>query len=78
MSTAISSDVSRSQWDDDDEGDDTSGNLIKRNTITTNAAECVDIKEGSTDNVVEYNTCRNQLDSNAACYSVRGSGNTLR
>lgn len=40
--------------------------------------ECVDVKEGSTMNVIEYNDCAEQLDAESGCYDSRGNGNVFR
>ena len=53
-------------------------NWIHHNTFRTFGNECVDIKEGSTDNLVEYNVCEQQQDPNSGCFGSRGSGNTFR
>lgn len=53
-------------------------NLITGNVMETNGNECVDIKEGSSGNIVEYNECKNQLDEESACYDSRGDGNIFR
>ena len=61
----------------DDTPDKCIGNLVRGNTITTNGNECVDIKEGSTDNIVEKNVCSNQLDENSGCFDSRGDNNII-
>ncbi|CAM9513141.1 unnamed protein product, partial [Ascophyllum nodosum] len=53
-------------------------NYISGNTITTNGNECVDIKEGSTENVIESNYCSHQLDEYSGCFSSRSDANTFR
>lgn len=58
--------------------DVSSGNWIHHNTFNTQGNECVDIKEGSTGNIVEYNTCTGQKDPDSAGLDARGSGNTFR
>jgi hypothetical protein len=58
--------------------DRSDNNRIIRNAIDTYGNECVDIKEGSSRNVVEYNICQNQLDEDSAGFDARGSGNTFR
>ena len=53
-------------------------NLVRGNTISTNGNECVDIKEGSRENIVEDNSCTRQLDRESGCYNVRGDDNIIR
>jgi hypothetical protein len=60
------------------EPDESTHNWIHHNTIETNGNECVDIKEGSTENVVEYNLCSKQLDPESAGLDSRGNNNTFR
>ena len=55
-----------------------SKNLIRGNTIATHGNECVEVKEGSSRNVIEYNVCSNQLDVNSGCLGSRGDANTFR
>ncbi|GAA1369395.1 DUF1565 domain-containing protein [Streptomyces beijiangensis] len=54
------------------------GNRIHHNTIATHGNECVDVKENSTANYVEYNDCSAQRDPSSAGLDARGSGNTFR
>ncbi|CAM9422984.1 unnamed protein product, partial [Sphacelaria rigidula] len=68
--------TSSNQWTDGPDG--TNYNIISGNKITPNANECVDTKEGSTGNIIEYNECTNQLDVDSGCYDSRGSGNIIR
>ncbi|MEU5716402.1 right-handed parallel beta-helix repeat-containing protein [Streptomyces sp. NPDC020403] len=53
-------------------------NRIHHNTITTRGNECVDVKENSTNNYVEYNDCGGQKDPSSAGLDARGSGNIFR
>ncbi|MFF2008404.1 DUF1565 domain-containing protein [Streptomyces sp. NPDC058195] len=53
-------------------------NRIHHNTIATHGNECVDIKENSTHNYVEYNDCGAQKDPSSGGLDARGSGNILR
>ena len=53
-------------------------NYVSGNAIETNGNECVEIKEGSTRNVIERNICSNQLDVESGCFSFRGDANTIR
>lgn len=63
---------------DDVDADVCQGNHIHHNTIRTYGNECVDVKEGSTDNLIENNICEQQMDENSGCLGFRGSGNTAR
>ena len=53
-------------------------NHIHHNTFRTYGNECVDIKEGSANNLVEHNVCEQQFDKNSGCFGSRGSDNTFR
>ncbi|MFD5141111.1 DUF1565 domain-containing protein [Streptomyces sp. NPDC058378] len=53
-------------------------NRIHHNTIVTRGNECVDVKENSTVNYVEYNDCSGQKDPSSGGLDARGSGNVLR
>jgi hypothetical protein len=71
------------QWADatknaTNEPDQSTENLIRGNTIDTQANECVEMKEGATKNVVEDNVCTNQNDENSGGIASRGSGNIIR
>ncbi|HAV10578.1 MAG TPA: hypothetical protein DCX22_03050 [Dehalococcoidia bacterium] len=58
--------------------DQSDNNWIHHNTIDTQGAECVDIKEGSSGNIVEYNTCSGQQNPNTAGLQSRGTFNVFR
>ena len=58
--------------------DGSNGNWIHHNRFDTRGNECVDIKEGSRFNLIEYNACTGQLDKNAAGVSSRGNDNIIR
>ncbi len=58
--------------------DQSNGNWIHHNYISPHGSECIDIKEGSSKNIIEYNTCTNQKDDNVGGISVRGNDNTIR
>ncbi|MER7455928.1 DUF1565 domain-containing protein [Micromonospora sp. NPDC126480] len=62
----------------DDRPDVSRDNRIHHNRIDTQGNECVDIKENSTANVVEFNWCTGQRDDKSAGFDARGSGNTFR
>jgi Alginate lyase/Right handed beta helix region len=58
--------------------DRSDGNWIHHNTFNTQGNECVDIKEGSSGNIVEHNTCTGQRDRNSGGLGSRGNGNIFR
>lgn len=60
------------------EADHTNANTIRRNTFLTQGNECVDIKEGSSLNIVEFNDCTGQRDSESGGFDSRGNNNTFR
>jgi hypothetical protein len=53
-------------------------NWIHHNYIDTQANECVDIKEGSRNNIVEYNYCTGQKDPESGGLDTRGNNNIFR
>jgi hypothetical protein len=53
-------------------------NHIHHNLIETYGNECVDVKEGASDNLVEHNTCRHQQDPESGGMDARGNANTFR
>jgi hypothetical protein len=61
----------------DDGVDRSSGNRVVDNTVRT-PAECIDVKEGATGNVVEGNDCSGSRDPKSGGISVRGNGNVVR
>ena len=65
------------QWDDYG-ADNCNGNWVADNTIATYGNECVEVKEGSSNNIVEYNTCSNQEDDESGCFCSRGDENVFR
>lgn len=58
--------------------DTSNNNRVHHNYMDTRGNECVDIKEGSSGNIVEYNVCTGQRDPESAGLDARGSGNTFR
>ncbi|AAR26905.1 FirrV-1-B30 precursor [Feldmannia irregularis virus a] len=74
--------TSSNQWNDGKNSksgpDKTKYIWIHDNVIDTQANECVDVKEGSTDVLVEYNACSNQLDTNSAGFDSRTDDVTFR
>ncbi|CAM9380859.1 unnamed protein product, partial [Laminaria digitata] len=67
--------TSSRQWKNGETG--CHDNVVRGNRIKTNANECVDIKEGSTGNIVDSNICTAQMDANSGCYNSRGDDNTF-
>lgn len=57
--------------------DTSSYNWIHHNTIST-SGECVDMKEGTHHNIIEYNSCTKQADTQSGAISVRGNNNTIQ
>lgn len=68
----------RSGSADNVEADICRDNHIHHNTFRTYGNECVDVKEGSTNNLIEHNVCEQQQDANSGCFGLRGSENTVR
>lgn len=58
--------------------DQSNNNRIFNNTFNTQGNECVDIKEGSSNNIVECNRCTGQKDADSAGFDARGGGNIFR
>jgi hypothetical protein len=58
--------------------DQSNANWIHHNSFNTQGNECVDIKEASVGNIVEYNTCTGQQDPNSGGFDSRGNGNIFR
>ncbi|WP_244919854.1 right-handed parallel beta-helix repeat-containing protein [Rhizobium grahamii] len=58
--------------------DASDGNHVHHNVIDTNGNECVDIKEGSSRNIVEHNRCSGQKDKHSAGFDSRGNNNVFR
>lgn len=65
------------QWEAYGE-DRCNGNWVSGNTIATYGNECVEVKEGSSGNIIENNVCSNQLDVESGCFCSRGNANTFR
>lgn len=74
--------TSNKQWGDGknptNDPDETKDNTVHDNYIDTQGNECVDIKEGATKNIIEYNTCRGQKDSESGGFDSRGDENIFR
>ena len=74
--------TSSNQWNDGKNptsGPDIStGNWVHHNYFDTRGNEAVDIKAGSTGNIVEYNIVTGQLDPNSGGLDSRGDANVFR
>lgn len=74
--------TSSNQWNDGKnptpEPDESTNNWIHHNYFDTQGNEAVDIKEGSYDNLVEYNTVTGQKDPNSGGLDSRGDENIFR
>ncbi len=57
---------------------DASNNNWVHDNVITSPAECVDIKEGASANLVEHNLCSGGEDPDGAGFSARGNGNIFR
>lgn len=58
--------------------DQSNNNWVHHNDIGTYGNECVDIKEGSSGNIVEYNSCTGQKDPESGGLDSRGNSNIFR
>jgi Right handed beta helix region/Protein of unknown function (DUF1565) len=58
--------------------DQSNANWVHDNTFDTQGNECVDVKEASSANLVERNTCTGQRDPESGGFDARGSGNIFR
>jgi hypothetical protein len=58
--------------------DHSNNNWIHHNMFNTQGNECVDIKEGSSGNIVEHNSCTGQQDPNSGGFDARGNNNVFR
>jgi hypothetical protein len=58
--------------------DHSNENWVHHNTFNTRGNECVDVKEGSSGNIIEHNRCTGQKDKNSAGLDSRGSANVFR
>ena len=68
----------RSGSADNVDADNCAYNWIHHNTFRTYGNECVEMKEGSSNNLIEHNVCEQQKDANSGCFGSRGSDNTFR
>lgn len=53
-------------------------NWIHHNVINTQGNECVEAKEGTEHNIIEYNLCTGQKDPNSGGIASRGFANVIR
>lgn len=58
--------------------DHSNQNWIHHNTFKPYGSECVDVKEGSSLNIIEHNICMYEQDLNVGGISIRGNNNTVR
>lgn len=74
--------TSNKQWGDGKnptkDPDESNDNIVHHNYIDTQGNECVDIKEGATANIIEYNDCRGQKDLESGGFDSRGDENIFR
>jgi len=74
--------TSSTQWADGknptSDPDRSSDNWIHHNMMNTQGNECVEVKEGSSHNLIEHNLCTGQLDPDSAGIGARGSNNIIR
>ena len=72
--------TSSKQWDINltIEPDITAHNWVHHNIIDTQGNECVEAKEGTAHNLIEYNICTGQKDPNSGGIVSRGKANIIR
>ena len=72
--------TSSKQWDINltIEPDVTAHNWVHHNVIDTQGNECVEAKEGTEQNIIEYNLCAGQKDPNSGGIVSRGKANVIR
>ncbi|MCY4465697.1 MAG: DUF1565 domain-containing protein [Chloroflexi bacterium] len=72
--------TSSKQWDINltIEPDITAHNWVHHNVIDTQGNECVEAKEGTQHNIIEYNICTGQKDPNSGGIVSRGKANIIR
>ena len=72
--------TSSKQWDINltIEPDITAHNWVHHNIIDTQGNECVEAKEGTEHNLIEYNICKGQKDPNSGGIVSRGEANIIR
>lgn len=72
--------TSSKQWDINltIEPDITAHNWVHHNVMDTQGNECVEAKEGTEHNIIEYNLCTGQKDPNSGGIVSRGKANIIR
>ncbi len=72
--------TSSKQWDINltIEPDVTAQNWVHHNVFDTQGNECVEAKEGTEHNIIEYNICTGQKDPNSGGIVSRGKANIIR
>ena len=72
--------TSSKQWDINltIEPDITAHNWVHHNYMDTQGNECVEAKEGTEHNIIEYNICTGQKDPNSGGIVSRGKANIIR
>ncbi|MBD3238087.1 MAG: hypothetical protein GF332_00410 [Candidatus Moranbacteria bacterium] len=74
--------TSSEQWEDGKNPttgpDESHDNWIHHNTINTQGNECVEMKEGSYNNLIEYNTCTGGKDKESGGLTSRGNHNIFK
>lgn len=72
--------TSSKQWDINltIEPDITAHNWVHHNVMDTQGNECVEAKEGTEHNIIEYNLCTGQKDPNSGGIVSRGKANVIR
>ncbi len=72
--------TSSKQWDINltIEPDVTAHNWVHHNVMDTQGNECVEAKEGTERNIIEYNICTGQKDPNSGGIVSRGTANVIR
>jgi hypothetical protein len=74
--------TSSEQWGDGknptSDADGTADNWIHNNVIDTQGNECVEVKEGGNNNLIEYNLCTGGKDPESGGFVARGDSNTFR
>jgi hypothetical protein len=74
--------TSNTQWADgknpNANPDESTNNWIHHNGIDTDGNECVDLKEGTYDNIIENNDCTGQRDPDSGGFDSRGDKNVFR
>ncbi len=60
------------------DNDESNYNLVHHNSFNTQGNECVDVKENSKFNIIEYNSCTGQKDPESGGMDARGDHNIFR